>query len=76
MKSDKLKRRFTLWYIKRGYGFGYDTSSRVPKAWFRCPIWVRPLLVLFSPGVYCDRYGKIMLEGFLEGLRGAQKETT
>lgn len=76
MKSDKLKRRFTLWYIKRGYSFGYDTSSRVPKAWFRCPIWVRPLLVLFSPSVYYARVEILMLEKFWEGFSMAQKETT
>ena len=75
MKGSKLRRRFTLWYIRRGYGFGYDTSSGKPKALFNCPIWVRPLLFLFSPSIYGYHcYGKMLVEGFLEGVSKGEKE--
>lgn len=52
-----LKIRFTKWYIKRGYTFWYDfvrtneNETRM-KARYNSPLWVKPLLILFSPSVY------------------------
>ena len=72
-----------MWYIKRGYTFGYDFSDipvyhcdaikipgGIPKAIYNCPWWVKPLLIFFSPSVYYMRtYGKLLAEGFAEGLK-------
>ena len=44
-----IKKRFTKWYVNNGYKFGYDSSS---VAVWRCPWWVKPLLIFFSPSVY------------------------
>ena len=40
-----IKKRFTMWYIRRGYIFNPETG-------FECPFWVKPLLIFFSPSVY------------------------
>lgn len=74
---NKLKHRFTKWYIRKGYTFGYDftdvpvmgdeyikTPCRIPKAIWRCPFWVRPLLSLFSPPYL---RGRSVGEGDCEG---------
>lgn len=45
----KLKKKFTKWYFEKGYGFGYDYRN---EAVFVCPLWVKPLLFLFSPSIY------------------------
>lgn len=46
----KLKTRFTRWYVRRGYEFGYTNYF---EAYYICPVWVKPLLpFLFSPSVY------------------------
>ena len=52
-----IRKRFTNWYIKRGYTFGYkwvtnDEGIMVAEAYFVCPWWVRPLLIFFSPSTY------------------------
>lgn len=76
------RRKFTEWYIKRGYTFSYDFSETktvgeypfyfpfgVPKTCFVCPVWVKPFLFLFSPSIYtAGTLGKIFIEGFMEGL--------
>lgn len=79
----KLKRRFTKWYIKKGYTFGYDfqetdvytdgtftTLSNMPPVRFNCPWWVMPFLILFSPSIYyAETVGKKIAEGFAAGLK-------
>ena len=61
-----LRRRFTYWYIKRGYIFGYDDHMNT--IW-KCPWWVKPLLIFFSPSVYFRRkYGELFCESFEKGL--------
>lgn len=84
----KIRRAFTIWYIKRGYTFGYDftgvpvyddgfmrTPMGIPRAAWTCPMWVRPLLIFFSPSVYgMETYGKAITEGFERGLRSAVKK--
>lgn len=78
-----ISRIFTIWYIKQGYTFGYDftstpvytdgifkTPSELPKTIFGCPFWVKPLLIFFSPSVYCaETIGRALSEGFEIGLR-------
>lgn len=52
---NKLRRKFTEWYVQRGYTFIYirkgDCLMDLDGIWV-CPFWVKPLLVLFSPSVY------------------------
>lgn len=81
-----LSRLFTLWYIKRGYTFGYDFTDTfvytdgvlksplgLPKSVFRCPFWVKPLLIFFSPSVYyAETIGRVVSEGFENGLRSEE----
>ena len=85
MAVNKFKRRFTKWYVKRGYTFGYifrrgqvieddDNLFRlpcgIPEVKFTCPFWVKPLLIFFSPSVYyMEAYGRVMAEAFAEGMR-------
>lgn len=78
-----IKRRFTKWYVRKGYKFGYDftdvpvyddgfmkTPAGVPKAIWHCPWWVKPLLIFFSPSVYfMQAYGNLAVDGFMEGLK-------
>lgn len=79
---NKLKSRFTKWYIKRGYTFGYNFANTaiysdgflstpwgMPKAIFTCPWWVKPLLVFFSPSVYsAETFGKVIAKALEEGI--------
>ena len=61
------KKRFTKWYVKRGYKFGYDSSH---VAIWHCPWLVKPLLCFFSPSVYCaENFGKLYADAFMEGLK-------
>ena len=73
-----LRKKFTLWYIRRGYTFDYifdqkspeDDRVTIARAEWVCPWWVRPLLIFFSPSVYSNEaWGK----QFVEGLRKALK---
>ena len=78
-----IKKRFTKWYVRKGYKFGYDfinvpvyddgfmkTPAGVPKAVWHCPWWVKPLLIFFSPSVYfIEAYSKLAVDGFMEGLK-------
>lgn len=67
---NKLKKRFTKWYVNKGYLFGYDFTVNPTESSFACPIWVRPFLIFFSPSVYLNEtYGKIMREGFRDGIK-------
>lgn len=43
-----IKRKFTKWYVKQGYRFGHKRFE----SYWDCPIWVKPLLGLFSPSIY------------------------
>ena len=61
-----IKKRFTKWYVKKGYRFGYDYSN---VAVWNCPWWVKPLLIFFSPSVYFMNYGKLLADGFMKGLK-------
>ena len=74
-----LKRRFTLWYIRRGYTFGYDYTNLspdydcviIPKAVWECPWWVKPLLIFFSPSIYSH---EVWFKNFRLGLREGLKD--
>ena len=64
----KLRKRFTLWYIRRGYTFRTEEGEGV----WDCPWWVRPMLFLFSPSVYfveCDWVRRIV-QGITSGFVG------
>ena len=75
---ERLKRKFTNWYIKKGYLFGYDYSQcedidGIPfgdlKTYVRCPIWVRWLAVyLFSPSMYMYEKVNLLSQAFCEGF--------
>ena len=78
-----IKKRFTKWYVKNGYKFGYDftdvpvyddgfmkTPAGVPKAVWHCPWFVKPFLFLFSPSVYAIYdWEKQISDGFVAGLK-------
>lgn len=66
-----MRKKFTEWYVRRGYTFVYSNPpSGVTNVCFDCPLWVKPLLFLFSPSVYMryEESGKNLLNGFLDGL--------
>lgn len=73
-----FKRKFTLWYIRRGYTFDYvfdyvcpdDDRVILPRAVFECPWWVKPLLILFSPSIYSH---EVWLKHYAETLIKALK---
>ena len=63
-----INRKFTYWYIKRGYTFEYDNYEPV----WHCPWWVRPLLIFFSPSIYLMRKcGDLFCENFRKALKEA-----
>lgn len=71
---NKLKKRFTKWYVNKGYLFGYDFTVNPTESSFVCPIWVRPFLIFFSPSIYLNEtYGKIMRDGFREGIKAGEE---
>ena len=73
-----MRKRFTKWYFKRGYRFGYNFG---PKNYFSddlvdtgvavwdCPWWVKPLLIFFSPSVYFYELGDCVSKEINEGLK-------
>ena len=77
-----IKKRFTKWYVKKGYKFSYDSSNcemigsddifpPIPKtppvAVWHCPWWVKPLLILFSPSVYfVEAYIKLIVDRLMK----------
>lgn len=78
-----LKERFTIWYINRGYLFGYalhhiDFDEPIypePMAIFDCPWYVKPLLCFFSPSVYFrEKHGKAIIRWLEEGMNSAMEE--
>lgn len=69
--KQNCKRKFTYWYIKKGYTFRYDKENN--PIW-DCPWWVRPLLILFSPSIYTMRKcGEIFCESFRKGIQEFNK---
>ncbi len=69
----KIRSRFTKWYIKRGYEFEFNPFDD-PQTVFTCPIWVRPLLIFFSPSVYeYETLAKGYAEWLERGLRAEMK---
>lgn len=71
---NKLKARFTKWYIDKGYLFGYDFTDNPTESSFVCPIWVRPFLIFFSPSVYLNEtYGKIVRGGVRDGIKAGEE---
>ena len=58
-----IKKRFTIWYVRRGYTFGCTDSV------FECPFWVKPLLIFFSPSVYTHIvYGNFIYKNLVGGM--------
>ena len=71
---NKLKERFTKWYVNKGYLFGYDFTDNPTESSFICPVWVRPFLIFFSPSVYLNEtYNKIFLDGLREGFKAGEE---
>ena len=80
--SKSIKRRFTEWYVKQGYKFGYEFAgvpvidedlfsilSQMMEPYWTCPFWVRPLLIFFSPSIYfMEITGKNFVKYFNKGL--------
>ena len=62
-----MRKRFTKWYFKRGYRFGYKVNTDV--AVWDCPWWVKPLLIFFSPSVYFYELGDCVSKEINEGLK-------
>lgn len=74
---NKIKERFTKWYVNKGYLFGYDFTDNPTESSFVCPIWVRPFLIFFSPSVYLNEtYGKIVRDGIREGIKAGEEAIT
>ena len=83
-----IKRRFTKWYVRKGYKFGYDFTdvpvyddgfmkipAGGPKAVWHCPWFVKPFLFLFSPSLYVIYdCGKQISDGFMAGLKVGMEE--
>ena len=77
-----MRKRFTKWYVKQGYRFGYKFE---PKSYFSddlvdtgvafwvCPWWVKPLLIFFSPSVYLYEIGDLFPKGFIEVSKKTDK---
>lgn len=68
---NKIKQKFTSWYVKRGYRFGYEGFPL--KAYYKCPAWVRPLLFLFSPSVYFQKEAEKIIKIANESLLSINK---
>ena len=63
-----IKKRFTIWYVRRGYTFDLETG-------FECPFWVKPLLIFFSPSVYTHIvFGEWVYKNLMEGMKGTKME--
>ena len=85
-----INKRFTKWYVKKGFTFDYAISESdliggddiypplpqsIPKAIFICPWYIRPLLVFFSPSVYVrETLGKIIVPCVIKGMIEGMKE--
>lgn len=61
-----IKKRFTIWYVRRGYIFDPETG-------FECPFWVKPLLIFFSPSVYTHIvFGEWVYKNLMAGMKGVK----
>lgn len=68
-----IKRSFTKWYVKKGYTFGYKEFSPDSAYWI-CPLWVKPLLIFFSPSIYvAETTGKMIVEYLKKGLEDGMR---
>ena len=76
----ELKERFTIWYIKKGYTFGYvlhriefdEPFCPESIVVFNCPWYIKPLLCFFSPSVYfIEKHGKAIVREFEKGIHDA-----
>ena len=70
-----MKKRFTKWYIEKGYTFDYKFVKTGEhelgmEPYFNCPWWVKPLCVFFSPSIYVR---EVTLKGFGETFSGLLK---
>lgn len=70
---NKLKKRFTKWYYKKGYKFGYNNPIFPESAYWKCPWYVKPLLIFFSPSYYCMCYSSDIVKHFKRGMEEGQK---
>lgn len=71
-----IKRRFTEWYIRKGYRFYYKVrfNGDIPEARWISPWYIKPLLILFSPTVYFYKmYGNMIVENFMKGMEEARR---
>lgn len=78
--NTNFKEKFTKWYVKRGYTFGYGPTpvyddgvfripTGMPEPYWDCPWWVKPLLIFFSPSVYMtEAWAKLWAEGVEDGM--------
>lgn len=67
---NKLRVRFTKWYVNRGYKFRSVILHGEIEGIWDCPFWVRPLLIFFSPSVYViEVQGKNMAKWFENGIK-------
>ena len=64
-----IKKRFTIWYVQRGYTFDPRPDKGSTDSVFVCPFWVKPLLIFFSPSVYTHIvYGNFIYKNLVEGM--------
>lgn len=71
----KIRRKFTTWYYKKGYRFGYIDPSKSFDTYYKCPRWVKPLLIFFSPSVYFNMVGLEFSKCFTEAMNSDKEET-
>lgn len=69
---NKLRRKFTKWYFRKGYNATYHYI--IDNYVFDCPWYVKPLLFLFSPSIYDREIGKEFARGFWKGIERSMKE--
>lgn len=67
-----LKIRFTKWYVAKGYRYGFQFDLFHMRSIYTCPLWVRPLLVFFSPSVYMR---ELVCKAIVKGLVADIQET-
>lgn len=73
----KLRVKFTKWYVKKGYTFSYAFAKpgEEPKVFYKCPIWVKPLLIFFSPSIYTrEKNGGMIAAALAEGLENGLRQ--
>ena len=68
-----LRKRFTKWYAKKGYGYVY-----LYRPYFSCPWYVQPFTILFSPSVYMyeavfKHFDQVLGYSYLDRLEKEQK---